>query len=238
MNSLDDSLNAMVEHTIAAISMTGEIFRYGDFGNDHAKDIEMSHTRSSSTDESRRRYVRSVKQKSWRPKYDDESLPYDDCLLSFFFQEENVLGERRKKHVRGRSLYRRKTRGMPTNAARPSPIHNCEPETIEVVSQKAGKAIHRDLMKPIHSSEPEKIEKHLIESPDIYEPDVRIPHIHRHQMKKPEKSSWHHAIPRIRHFWSQKRVDDQRRHPVNLIESVDTFDMLEELAEMKQRRTP
>jgi hypothetical protein len=231
MNALDDSLNAILEHTVAAISMTGEILLYGNGGNDHAdEECHTFRTLSSSTEERPRRSVRSLKRRKRRFGDDMGSLPYEDWLFSFFFQEGNVA-EKPRKRERGRSLYRRKNDGMPTNAARPATIHHFEPEAIEVEAEKGRRVTHGRHQR-FKSLEPENIYTSGVSKPEIYKPEI-----HRPQFHKPEKIKWPHAMLRIGHYWSQKRANAPRNATVYLLESVDTFDMMQELAEMKNRRS-
>ena len=129
-------------------------------------------------------------------------------LFRFFFEEE-IVPENRKLQ-RGRSRKRRKTNRTPTNAARQVHGHIKESENHQTLPQKVV-VIHDGLMMEEGWLEPERIEK-------------------------PKRQLFRPAMLRMKPDWLRKRCKGFQRDPVYLIESIDTFDMIQELAAMKKQR--
>ena len=130
-------------------------------------------------------------------------------IFRFFFEDDTVQDNQQLRRGRSRKP-RRQTSRLRTNAEKQVPGHIIDSETQQTLPQKVA-VTHDDITMGEECLEPKRIEKR------------------KKQLFRP-------AVLCMKPDWLRKRCKGLQRDPVYLIESVDTFEMFQELAAMKKQQ--
>jgi len=234
MNSVDDTMSSIMGQAVAAINMTGEIIRYTlhEFGEiyEQTDSSDTLFTWSSSYEDERfedqhqqhhqqqQRSDRSVKRSRRRRSTTIVEEPEGLQWLFGFLALDDISLQSSPQRNRGRSLRRRRNTGIPTNAARPAPIQKLASLTPPPPQRLL-------LLPPPPTPTPQNYRR--MTHDDVIIGDESLDQIETEQGKR---EVFRPATIRRRRYWLRRLWGCRRRHVVYLIEPVNTFDMIEELA--------